>query len=131
MIVRGVRRPSAAVRQRFALRQVRQAVDLDVLSGIAVGHVIVVVAAAEDATAHLLFPLCPRSQEGPPYPGGNAMTGVLAHVDVRDDDGHEQGDGHHDHGRAEQHAYNTVQFVCDAISETIAAELVVQMPIPV
>ena len=118
MIVHGVRRPSAAVRQRFALGQVRQGVDLDVLAVIAVGHVIVVVAAAEDATAHLLFALCPRSQEGPPYPGGNAMAGVLAHVDVRDDDGHEQGDGHHDHGRAEQHAYNRGQCVCVCVTSS-------------
>ena len=100
MIVHGIRRPSSAVRQRFALGDVRQTIDLDVLTGVAVGHVIVIVA-AEDATAHLLVPFCPRAQEGPTYPGRNSMPGVLAHVDVRHDDGHEQGDGHHDHRRAE------------------------------
>ena len=103
-VVDGVRGPPPTARQRVSLRHVREVVNLDVLGHRAAVDDVVVVA-VEDAPPKLLASGA-RPQERATDPGRHPLTGVLAQVDVRDDDSHEQGDGHHHHRRAEQHACN-------------------------
>ena len=83
----------------------REVVYLDVLRHRAAVDDVVVVA-VEDVPPKLLATGA-RPQQRATDPGRHALAGVLAHVDVRDDDGHEQRDGHHHHRRAEQHACKT------------------------